>query len=68
MKSLHTEYHNFATHVKTKFKVLKKNYFLANFRLHHFKILVYRKLAQIRKPMQIRKPFVQKLNLNKFLK
>ena len=37
-----------------------KNYLLVNFRLHHFKSLGYRKLANIRKSMQIRKPFVQK--------
>ena len=37
-----------------------KNYLIANFRLHHFKSLGYRKLANIRKSMQICKPFVQK--------
>ena len=40
---------------------------LANFRLNHFKSLVYRKLANIRKYMQIRKPFVQKNEKNCFL-
>ena len=44
-----------------------KNYFLKNFRLHHCKILSYRKLANIRKSMQIRKPFVQKKILLCFL-
>ena len=42
-----------------------KNYFLTNVRLHHFKSLSCRKLANIRKSMQIRKPFVQK-NINFF--
>ena len=37
-----------------------KNYLLANFRLHHFKSLGSRKLANIQKSMQIRMPFVQK--------
>ena len=37
-----------------------KNYLLANFRLHNFKSLGYRKLANVHKSMQIRKPFVQK--------
>ena len=36
-----------------------KNYLLANVRLHHFKSLGYRKLANICKCMQIRKPFEQ---------
>ena len=36
------------------------NYLIANFRLHHFISLGYRKLANIRKTMQIGKPFVQK--------
>ena len=37
-----------------------KNYLLANFRLHHFKSLGFKKLANIQKSMQIRMPFVQK--------
>ena len=44
-----------------------KNYLLANFRLHHFKSLGYRKLANICKSMHIRKPFVQKNKKNCFL-
>ena len=36
-----------------------KNYLLANFRLHNFKSLGYRKLANVHKSMQIRKPFVE---------
>ena len=40
--------------------MLMNNYLIANFRLHHFISLGYRKLANIRKSMQIGKPFVQK--------
>ena len=40
--------------------MLMNNYLIANFRLHHFISLGYRKLANIRKTMQIGKPFVQK--------
>ena len=51
MKSLltsqHVKHNFFSTHVKnTK---TKYRYFLANFRLHHFKSVGYRKLANIRK-------------------
>ena len=52
MKSLHTSLHIkklfFATHVKTKFKVLK--YFLANFRLCRFKRAGYRKVSKCANP------------------
>ena len=44
-----------------------KNYLLANFRLHHFKSLGYRKFANISKSMQIRNPFVHKNIKNIFL-
>ena len=37
------------------------NYLFVNFRLHHFKSLGYRKLANFHKSMQIRKPFVPKI-------
>ena len=42
-----------------------KNYHSENFKLHIFKSLEYRKLANVHKSMQIRKSFVQK-NKNKF--
>ena len=46
---------------KTKFKVLMQNYFLANFRLHHFKSVGYRKLAKLCKQI------AKKKFLNNFL-
>ena len=49
-----------ATHVKTKSKYSRKN-LLANFRLHHFKSVGCRKLANIWKSIQICKPSVQKI-------
>ena len=53
---------NFLQHMsKQNLKYLWR--ILANFRLHHFKSVRCRKLANIRKSMQIRKLFVQK---NKF--
>ena len=55
-----TKKYLFCNLAKTKFKVLMKNYLLANFRLHHFKSLGYRKRANIGKTMQICKQFVQK--------
>ena len=64
----HIKNHFFCNLVKTNFKVpLMKNYLLANFRLHHFKRLGYRKLANIRQPMQICKPILQKNQKNCFL-
>ena len=51
-------------HIST---VIMKNYIFANFNLHNFKSLGYRKLANIRKSMQIQKPFVQKNKNNCFL-
>ena len=44
-----------------------KNYLLANFRLHHFKSLGYRKLEKIRKSRQICRLFEQKNLKNCFL-
>ena len=56
----HSKYQLFCKLMKTKFKVLMKNYLLANYRLHPFISLGSRKLANIQRSMQIRMPFVQK--------
>ena len=46
---------------KKKNEVLNKNYFSENFRLHHFRSVGYRKLANIQKSKQICMPFVHKI-------
>ena len=47
----------------SKQNLLMKNYLLTNFRLHHFKSVGCRKLANVRKSIQICKPFMQKITI-----